>query len=111
MSNNLESRNKLSPVKETFNLDDGIYNGIITELFFYTNDKILIKIELSDKTIFLIGTTINKLEDYPFNKLLSQANIEYVKDLVNLKVKFTVKNNKSSKGKTYSDIKRISIAE
>lgn len=106
-----DTRRKFNPVKITFNLNDGTYTGIITELFFYTDEKLIMKIELSEKTIFLIDTTINKFENYPFNRLLSQANIEYVEDLVNLKVKFIIKNNTAKNGETYSNVKVISVAE
>lgn len=106
-----ETRRKLKPVNETFNLDDGNHTGVITEAFFFTDEQIMIKIELSDNTVFLVVTTVDRIERYPFSQLLSQANIEYVEDLEGLKVSFTIKNNTADNGDVYSNIKKITLAE
>lgn len=106
-----DTRRKLNPVKETFNLDDGNYTGVITEAFFYTDEHIMLKIDLPDNTTFLIVTTVDKIERHPYSQLLSQANAEYVEDLQNLKVDFVIKNNTADSGETYSNVKKISLAE
>ncbi len=121
LSNNIESvetastseetRRKLKPVNETFNLDNGDYIGIITEAFFFTEEQIMIKIELSDNMVFLVVTTADRIERYPFSQILSQANVEYVEDLEGLKVSFTIKNNTADSGDVYSNIKKITLAE
>lgn len=106
-----ESRRKLNPVNESFSLDDGNYVGVITDAFFYTDENIMLKISLPGSRTFLTVTTADKIERHPYSQLLSQANAVYVEDLVGLKVEFVIKNNTAESGETYSNIKRISIAE
>lgn len=112
---NIEESNdkgrKLTPVNETFNLNDGTYTGVISDAFFYTDEKVMIKIQISSETIFLIATDVEKIEKYPYSQLLSQANIQYIEKLVGLNVGFEIKNNTSDKGITFSNVKRIWLAE
>ncbi len=107
--NDVKSKS-LTPVNETFNLDDGKYTGIITDAFFYSDDRVMIKIKLPDKKIFLIATDAERVERYPFSRLLMQADIQYIEDLEGLKVDFAVKNNTSESGIIYSNVKKISLA-
>lgn len=106
-----DNRRKLTPLNEVFGIEEGTHKGVITDSFFYKDENVLIKIKLDDVTTFLIATTADRLESYPFSQLLSQANAEYVEDLVDLKVKFTVKNNMSDKGTLFSNVKSICIDE
>lgn len=106
-----EIRRKLNPVKETFKLEDGRYTGIIKDAFFYTDDRAMLKIHLPDDTIFIVSTTAERLEEYPFSQLLSQVNAEYIEDLIDRNINFMIKNNKGKDGETYSNIRRISLAE
>jgi hypothetical protein len=48
------------------------------------------------------------VEDYPFSKLISQANVEYVGDFKGLKVKFDIRNSEGDT-MTFSNIKKISL--
>lgn len=106
-----DTRRKLNPTKETFSLKDGKYTGTIKDAFFYADDRAMLKFHLPNNTIFIVPSTVERLEEYPFSQLLSQVNAEYIEDLINLNVNFTIKNNKGKDGETYSNIKRISLVE
>ena len=65
---------------------------------------------LSDGTIFKNSVDGDWVEDYPFSKLISQANVEYVADFKGLKVKFDIRNSEGET-MTFSNIKKISLDE
>jgi len=104
-----ETKGALHPVEETFYLEDGTYTGIISNAFLYKEGHVMIKIELEENKAFLLATSIEKLERYPYSQLLIQANVRNVKDLENLKVQFVIQNN-SKNGEIFSNVKKIYLA-
>ena len=105
---------KLTAKKSTFCVDEGSYKGTITDAFWYKTaeerDRVMFVFELEDGTEFKNSVDGDWVEDYPFSKLISQANIEYVENFVGLKVLFTVRNSEGDT-MTFSNIKKISLDE
>ena len=111
---NTKETKKLTVKNSTFNLDDGVYQGTITNAFWYKNDKdndrVMIMIQLKDGTEFKNSINGDWINDYPFSELISQADAEYVEDFKGLDVKFEIRNIQG-KERTFSNIKKISLAE
>ena len=100
---------KLAPAMETFNLDDGDYSGNIINAFNYTEDKIMLKIKLTDDRIFNVVTNEERINQYPYSQLIMESGAEYIDQLIGLDVDFAVKNNISNTGLPFSNVKRISL--
>ena len=100
--------------KSTFCLAEGSYTGTITEAFWYKSveerDRVMFVFELDDGTEFKNSVDGDWVEDYPFSKLISQANVEYVENFIGLKVKFDVRNSEGET-MTFSNSKKISLDE
>ncbi|MBE6850948.1 MAG: hypothetical protein E7504_04300 [Ruminococcus sp.] len=105
---------KLTAKESTFCIDEGSYKGTITDAFWYKTaedrDRVMFVFELEDGTEFKNSVDGDWVENYPFSKLISQANIEYVEDFKGLKVQFTVRNTEGDTV-TFSNIKKISLDE
>lgn len=101
-----ETKGALHPVEETFYLEDNTYTGIISNAFLYKEGYVMVKIELEENKAFLLATSIEKLERYPYSQLLMQANVRNIKDLENLKVQFVIQNS-SKNGELFSNVKKI----
>ncbi len=105
---------KLTAKKSTFNLDDGTYRGTITNALWYKTaedkDRVTLVFELDDGTEFITTVADDRIDRYPFSVLISQANIEYIKNFVGLRVKFDVRNRQGN-AVTFSNIKKISLDE
>lgn len=100
---------KLSPSKDTFTLDDGSYAGTIAAAFAYNDEKIMLKIQLPDDRIFINVTNWEHINQYPYSQLIMESGAEYLDQLAELDVVFTVKNNISSAGLPFSNIRKISL--
>ncbi len=100
--------------KSTFCLAEGSYKGTIIDAFWYKSveerDRVMFVFELDDGTEFKNSVDGDWVEDYPFSKLISQANVEYVENFIGLKVKFDVRNSEGET-MTFSNIKKISLDE
>ncbi len=105
---------KLTVKESTFCIDEGSYKGTITDAFWYKTakekDRVMVIFELEDGTEFKNSVDSKWIEKYPFSKLISQANVEYVKDFKGLKVKFDIRNSEGET-MTFSNIKKISLDE
>lgn len=105
---------KLTVKESTFCIDEGSYKGTITDAFWYKTakekDRVMVIFELEDGTEFKNSVDGKWIEKYPFSKLISQANVEYVKELKGLKVKFDIRNSEGET-MTFSNIKKISLDE
>ena len=105
---------KLTVKESTFCIDEGFYKGTITDAFWYKTaeerDRVMLVFELEDGTEFKSSVDGDWIEQYPFSKLISQANVEYVKDFKGLKVKFDIRNSEGDT-MTFSNIKKISLDE
>lgn len=98
----------------TFVLDNGTYKGIITDAFWYKTkedkDRVMLIFELEDGIEFKNSVDGDWIDRYPFSRLISQANINYVEDFEGLSVKFKIKNTEGDTV-TFSNIKKISLDE
>ena len=105
---------KLTAKESTFCIDEGSYKGTITDAFWYKTaegrDRVMFVFELEDGTEFKNSVDGEWVEDYPFSKLISQANVEYVENFKGLKVKFDIRNSEGET-MTFSNIKKISLDE
>lgn len=105
---------KLTAKNSTFVLDEGSYKGTITGAFWYRTaedrDRVMLVLQLEDGTEFKNSIDGEWIEEYPFSKLISQANVEYVENFIGLKVKFDVRNSEGET-MTFSNIKKISLDE
>jgi hypothetical protein len=103
---------KLTAKESTFCIDEGSYKGTITDAFWYKTakekDRVMVIFELEDGTEFKNSVDGEWVEDYPFSKLISQANVEYVMNFKGLKVKFDIRNSEGDT-MTFSNIKKISL--
>ena len=103
---------KLTAKNSTFVLDEGSYKGTITGAFWYRTaedrDRVMLVLQLEDGTEFKNSIDGEWIEEYPFSKLISQANVEYVDDFVGLKVLFEIRNS-AGDVVTFSNIRRISL--
>jgi len=98
----------------TFVLDNGTYKGTITDAFWYKTeddrDRVMLIFELEDGKEFKNSVDGDWIDRYPFSRLISQANINYVEDFEGLSVKFKIKNTEGDTV-TFSNIKKISLDE
>lgn len=105
---------KLTSKNSTFTLEEGDYQGIITQAFWFkTNadkDRVMLIFELRDGTEFKTSVDGDWIEDYPFSKLISQANVEYVEDFVGLNVRFEIRNHEGDEV-VFSNIRKIALDE
>ena len=105
---------KLTAKKSTFCIDEGFYKGKITDAFWYKTaeerDRVMFVFELEDGTEFMSSVDGDWIEKYPFSNLISQANVKYVEDFKELKVKFDIRNSEGDTT-TFSNIKKISLDE
>lgn len=105
---------KLNAKKSTFTIDEGSYKGIIIDAFWYKTaeerERVMLVFQLEDGIEFKNSVDGDWIEEYPFSKLISQANVGYVEDFVGLKVKFDVRNTEGDTV-TFSNIKKISLDE
>ena len=103
---------KLTAKNSTFVLDEGSYKGTITGAFWYRTaedrDRVMLVLQIEDGTEFKNSIDGEWIEEYPFSKLISQANVEYVDDFVGLKVLFEIRNS-AGDVVTFSNIRRISL--
>ena len=113
-SENGSKGRKLTVKESTFCIDEGSYKGTITDAFWYKTaegrDRVMFIFELEDGTEFKNSVDGDWIEKYPFSKLISQANVEYVADFKGLKVKFDICNSEGDT-MTFSNIKMISLDE
>ena len=112
-ANDRDKGRKLIAKESTFALDEGEYRGKITDAFWYKTvddkDRVMLVFELEDGTIFKNSVDGDWIEDYPFSKLISQANVEYIEDFIGLDVEFKIRNVAGTEI-TFSNIKQISLA-
>lgn len=113
-TNDRDKGRKLTAKESTFTIDEGEYRGKITDAFWYKTvddkDRVMLVFELEDGTIFKNSVDGDWIEDYPFSKLISQANVEYIEDFIGLDVEFKIRNVAGTEV-TFSNIKRISLAQ
>lgn len=113
-TNNDNKGRKLIAKESTFTLDEGEYKGKITDSFWYKTaeerDRVMLVFELEDGTIFKNSVDGEWIEDYPFSRLISQADISFVSDFVGLKVVFTVRNSEGNEV-VFSNIRKISLLD
>jgi len=112
---NLRNSNKgrkLTVKESTFCIDEGTYSAVITDAFWYKTeedkDRVMLIFELEDGTEFKNSVDGDWIERYPFSRLISQTDANYVEDFVDHRVKFTIRNYEGD-AVTFSNIKRISI--
>ena len=112
-ANDRDKGRKLTAKESTFTIDEGEYRGKITDAFWYKTvddkDRVMLVFELEDGTIFKNSVDGDWIEDYPFSKLISQANVEYIEDFIGLDVEFKIRNVAGTEI-TFSNIKQISLA-
>ena len=105
---------KLEAKESTFVLDPGTYRGTITEAFWYKNDddqdRVMLAFELEDGTEFRTTVDGDWIDRYPFSRLISQADIEYVSDFEGLFCEFVIRNAEGDTV-TFSNIRRISLVK
>lgn len=104
---------KLTAKKATFNLDEGTYNGTITNTFWYKKDgrdRVMFEYHLDDGKEFVNSVDGEWVDKYPFSRLISQADIEYVEDFIGLKVTFDIHNTQGDKV-MFSNVKRIHLVK
>ena len=113
-TNDRDKGRKLTAKESTFTIDEGEYRGKITDAFWYKTvddkDRVMLVFELEDGTIFKNSVDGDWIEDYPFSKLISQANVEYIEDFIGLDVEFKIRNVAGT-DLTFSNSKRISLAQ
>lgn len=106
---------KLSSKNSSFNRDDGKYKATITNAFWYKSedckDRVMMTYEFEDGTEFKNSVDGDWIDEYPFSKLISQADIEYVEDFVGLKVEIVIQNKEGDYGVTFSNIRKITLDE
>lgn len=96
--------------KETFTIEDGNYEGIITDVIICSTGKIMLKIKLSDNSniVFMKSYTPEQLGKYPMSALFISVDSDDTDDLKNMKVSFEIKNEKSkTTGNSFCNIKKI----
>lgn len=112
-TNDRDNGRKLTAKESTFTIDEGEYRGKITDAFWYKTvddkDRVMLVFELEDGTIFKNSVDGDWIEDYPFSKLISQANVEYIEDFIGLDVEFKIRNVAGTEI-TFSNVKQISLA-
>lgn len=104
---------KLAAKKATYNLDEGTYSGIITNAFWYKKDgrdRVMFEYQLDDGREFVNSVDGDWIEKYPFSRLISQADIEYVEDFIELNVTFDIHNTQGDEV-MFSNVKRIRLVE
>lgn len=96
-------------VTEKLLIPDGKYVGVIIEAFCYNyaEEKVMLKIEISDGTVFVNPVTLDQLARYPYSKLVSQINATELEELKGVRVDFEVKSRPNSE---FSYVKRIALA-
>lgn len=106
---------KLTAKTSTFNRDDGKYKATITNAFWYKSedgrDRVMMAYEFEDGTEFKNSVDGDWIDEYPFSRLISQADIEYVEDFVGLKVEIVIQNKEGDYGVTFSNIRKITLDE
>ncbi len=82
--------------KETFTIEDGNYEGIITDVITCFTGKIMLKIELSDDSniVFMKSYTPEQLGKYPMASLFISIDSDDTDDLKDMKVSFEVKKDR-----------------
>ena len=114
INNNQDKGRQLNANDGTFTLESGTYHGTITDAFWYKteedNDRVMLIFELEDGTIFKNTVADSWIDRYPFSRLISQANVNYVEEFEGLSVKFTIKKTEGDT-MTFSNIKRIYLDE
>lgn len=104
---------KLVAKKATYNLDEGTYSGTITNAFWYKKDgrdRVMFEYQLDDGKEFVNSVDGEWVDKYPFGRLISQADIEYVEDFIGLNVTFDIHNTQGDEV-MFSNVKRIRLAE
>lgn len=104
---------KLAAKKATYNLDEGTYSGTITNAFWYKKDgrdRVMFEYQLDDGKEFVNSVDGEWVDKYPFSRLISQADIEYVEDFIGLNVTFDIHNTQGDEV-MFSNVKRIRLAE
>lgn len=106
---------KLTAKTSTFNFNSGKYKVTITNAFWYKSaegkDRVMMVYEFEDGTEFKNSVDGDWIDEYPFSRLISQANIEYVEDFVGLKVEIVIQNKEGDYGVTFSNVKKITLIE
>lgn len=106
---------KLTAKTSTFNRDDGKYKATITNAFWYKSeegkDRVMMVYEFEDGTEFKNSVDGDWIDEYPFSRLISQADIEYVENFVGLKVEIVIQNKEGDYGVTFSNIRKITLDE
>ena len=66
--------------------------------------------QLDDGKEFVNSVDGEWVDKYPFSRLISQADIEYVEDFIGLNVTFDIHNTQGDEV-MFSNVKRIRLAE
>ncbi|MGN0606351.1 MAG: hypothetical protein ACI4JM_07500 [Oscillospiraceae bacterium] len=104
---------KLAAKTVTYNLDEGTYSGTITNAFWYKKDgrdRVMFEYQLDDGKEFVNSVDGEWVDKYPFSRLISQADIEYVEDFIGLNVTFDIHNTQGDEV-MFSNVKRIRLVE
>lgn len=95
-------------VTETVFIPDGQYKGVVSDAFCYNyaEEKVMLKIELTDGTVFVNPVTLDQLARYPYSQFVSQLGAEEVNDLIGASVVLDVKSKSDSE---FSYVKKITL--
>lgn len=103
---------RLEARKEVFVIDEGTYQGVITEAFWHCGEgeqeRVMLGIQLDNGITFKTSVNGEWIDAYPFSVLISQANIAFVEDFINCRVEFQVRN-RSCGELEYSNIRKIRL--
>lgn len=95
-------------VNETFYLDNGTYQGTITDFSLVKdNKKLLIKIKVDSEDKLYMNSSYSKYyeEGQALNPLIKE--IDQLKDAIGKKVKFRIENILLDSGKNYTSIAEV----
>lgn len=111
-NNDHDKGRKLIANDGTYTLNNGTYHATITDAFWYKTDdgkdRVMLIFELQDGSIFKKSVDGDWIDRYPFSRLISQADIEYVEDFEGCPVVFKIRNTEGDT-MTFSNIKRIAL--
>lgn len=95
-------------VTETVCIPDGQYKGVVKDAFCYNRaeEKVMLKFELEDGTVFVNPVTLNQLARYPYSQFVSQLGAEEVNDLIGASVVLDVKSKPDTE---FSNVKKITL--
>ncbi len=101
---------KINVCEEVTNLENGTYTAEIDTINEYENKKLLMKLILEDKTIFVKFFESEKLAQYSWNNIFKALNTDDTDDLIGKIIEFEIVNKKSEKnGYEFSNIKKVKL--